>query len=85
MIPVAKRGFVVDNRTIRVRHSILAGAVLALLALLAGAAPAFARKEAPPTHYRVAIDPKSAEKDLLPVPPAPKSIGTNPGGCRDAA
>lgn len=47
-----------------------AGCIAGAFALvLSGATPALAKKELPPTHYRIAIDPKLGEKELLPTPP----------------
>lgn len=58
-----------DNRTIRDSWRLGAVPALGLLVTLASAGPALAKKELPPIHYRVVIDPKAAEKDLLPAFP----------------
>ena len=56
----------------RIRIDLWLAMALTILALGAGVAPGLAReleKIAPPEHYKINIDPKAAEKDLLPIPP----------------
>ena len=64
-----------DNRTIRDSWRLVAVPVMGLLVVVASAGPALAKKELPPVHYRVTIDPKSAEKDLLPAFPKGTALG----------
>jgi hypothetical protein len=60
----------VDDK--RIRIDLWLAMAFTILALGAGVAPGLAReleKIAPPEHYKINIDPKAAEKDLLPIPP----------------
>ncbi|MSQ94842.1 MAG: hypothetical protein EXR98_09840 [Gemmataceae bacterium] len=56
-------------KTIRSKLHIILAVLSAFIVVGTGAAKGAIKKRPPPEHYRIPIDPKAAEKDLLPTPP----------------